>query len=127
MPTYIASTISPKWNTKRPAARTRDGIHDVHDLDAGCRERVCVIDSSVALRSRYAIQQEADRHSTLRGLSTAAGPRYVDSGQTKSGARHQTVDQLEARAQQTVRCLISARLREGVFLHQASCRCGGFH
>src|SRR5262245_39395151 len=88
MPTYIASTISPKWNTKRPAARALDGIHDVHDLDAGCRERVCVIESSVALWSRYAIQQEADRHSTLRGLSTAVGPRYVDSGQTKSGATH---------------------------------------
>src|SRR5262245_33218349 len=106
MPTYIASTISPKWNTKRPAARALDGIHDVHDLDAGCRERVCVIESSVALWSRYAIQQEADRHSTLRGLSTAVGPRYVDSGQTKSGATHQTVDRgggaLETRQQRRV-------------------------
>src|SRR5215467_435685 len=87
MPTYMASTISPKWSAKRPTDMTRDGILDVHVLDAECAERLYVMHPSVVLRFQRGFQHEADRRSTLSGLQRCVRPRYVQSGvQQKMGS-----------------------------------------
>ena|SRR5438128_9676463 len=86
MPAIMASTISPKWSTKRVAVSAPAGSRNDHGLVVGCVERMCV----TLQVSQVGMRAPSDRKRIfvprLADLSMFPGPQCVESGPTKGGA-----------------------------------------